>query len=90
MHLQCSSCVSFNQLPVHMLLLLLFISIMVTHRGYQQEQGYTVLGLGCILKWPLCAQRRSGANDPEVQQASVALRLLCPVSQKLESLSHTS
>lgn len=68
MHLQWSSCVSFNQLSVHMLLLLLFISIMVAHRDYQQEQDQSVFGLGCILKWPLCAYRRNDAGDPQVQQ----------------------
>jgi len=73
-----------------MLLLLLFISIMVTHRGYQKEQDQTVLGLGCSLKWPLCAHSRSGAGNPELQRAAAALRLLCPVSQKRESLPHTS
>lgn len=67
MHLQCSTCVSFNQLSVHMLLLLLFISITVTHRDYEKEQDQTVLGLDSILKWPLCSHR-SDSNDPEVQQ----------------------
>lgn len=81
---------SFNQLSVHTLLLLLFISITVTHQGYQQEQDQTVLGWDWSLKLSLFAHGRRGADNPKVQQDPMALSLLCSLSQNLESLSHTS
>lgn len=81
---------SFNQLSVHTLLLLLFISITVTLWGNQQEQDPTVLGQGWGLKCSLFAHGGRGADNPKVQWDPMALTLLGSLSQNLESLSHTS